>query len=151
MMVMVLKFTHLMAMLIAIGLLCFSYVHCCLAVTSDQRKEYRLMRCMHYYFDSAQFFLWVLVVICGVFLVHPKGYNMETPWIRAAIGLVFAMLFFWMASLLCKYRVLSSIIKQQVKRIHLWASYHMAHFAILVLAVIIAHDAVTKSTWFKGF
>lgn len=151
MITMLLKFIHMMAMLVAVGLLCFSYVHFCLAIISSQSKDYRLLRCLHYWFDTIQFFLWVLVVLCGVLLVHPKGYTMETPWIRAAIGLVFAMLFFWMASLLCKYRVLTSIIRQQVKRIHLWSSYHVSHCAILVLALIIAHDAVTKSTWFTGF
>jgi len=120
----VIKFIHLLLTLSLLGSTFF-----CLILIYFQQNDLikRLNRIM----------LWLLVfaVLTGTLLVYPKHYTFHTNWIQAAYILVF--LFGTLLSLLAVFRK---------KRPWRWLS-GISYFFLIILLIVIIHDAVTKTTF----
>lgn len=70
--------------------------------------------------------------ITGTLLIYPKHYTFHTHWIQAAYGLIIS-------------GVMLIIIAQKFRSRMIWFSFCCV---LLVILLTIAHDAVTKQTFF---
>ncbi len=121
-----LKFIHMAALLSAVGLFVFSYIHFVRSVVK-RFFDPEILKYLHQNFDTAFFIAWCLSLLFGLALVYPKGYTITTPWIQAALLFMGVSSLLWVVSLFCKYRLLHSLISNQARRIRLWFFYHMTH------------------------
>jgi uncharacterized membrane protein len=130
-----LKFFHLLSLIM------FSSSFICLSFLGHSSiTPYSRLKIMH----SASIFFLLLTIFFGVLLVHPKGYFFSTPWIEAALVFCFILLGLLIATFFCyRQASLNSISKSSgLMRMGLGA----LQFLIMVIVLIVIHDAVTKTT-----
>lgn len=119
-----LKFIHVLLALGLLGSVCYCLI--------TLRANPTIVRLNNY-------FLWLLlpVVITGTLLVYPSHFTFHTPWIQAAYFLV--LIFFVVMSALILLRA-----KIQSK---MW--WQVIYLGLMILLMVVVHDAVTKSTFFS--
>lgn len=119
------KFIHV---LFAIGLI-GGTSYCLVAVGS---KKFNWMWCNKHliYFSIA-------ALITGVLLVYPTHFTFHTAWIKAAFLLVFVF---------CTGILILFLIKNKIALKNLWF-WRVMYLALVVILILITHDAVTKTTF----
>ena len=119
-----LKFIHIILALGLVG----TAIYCVVAV--GLKKSHTLLK-------QVLLLLAFLALLTGSLLVLPKHYSFTTPWIQAAYALVmvFALL------------VTSLLVWNKKRGIHHRGWWIMGYVFLIVLLVMIIHDAVTKSTF----
>lgn len=121
MIVSLLKTFHLFCTLGLLALTAFSSVKSFTAAPNNTQR------------DTLSLILIPLAYVTGVFLIYPKGYTFQTQWIIAALTAVpLAFVLLLAKRLWLKGKVAQRIIDP----------------VILVLLILVVHDAVTKSTFF---
>lgn len=119
-----LKFLHL---LFALGLL-IALLYCVFFLSRKDYLTTRLHRPMVY--------LSVLAVLTGTLLVYPKQFTFHTPWIQAAY---FFALLLWVGLAFISYFKRKNDVSVRVLR--------LIYASLLVILIIVTHDAVTKTTF----
>lgn len=85
-------------------------------------------------------------LITGTVLVHPTHFTFHTPWIRAAylLVVVFGLSVIALMSLK-KKRILPSQA-DKISGMQQWA-WRFAYLALVIILILVVHDAVTKTTF----
>ena len=127
------KFLHLLCMLIFVAGFIFSFIPRSIKPTSHKQLQWETGGLIGFL---------ILSVALGVILVHQKGYFFTTPWIQAALVssfLVFALLLgiFYLRR---KALLIGGMPHYDV--IRLWL---LRGLVVMIIAAII-HDAATKTT-----
>jgi hypothetical protein len=128
------KFIHLLGAIGVLGLLVSAYYFTCKTVPYAELRAQSQLALTR--MERLWFLLVLIQLITGSLLVFPTHFNFATPWISAAYALLFlcAAIMFWHKRRYRKTPTLS------------WHT-HAAYGVSLVLLILIAHDAVTKTTW----
>jgi uncharacterized membrane protein YozB (DUF420 family) len=116
------KFIHLLITLSLLGLT----FHC--VTTKDTLNLKRI--------NITLFCLGVFAILTGTLLVYPKHFTFHTPWIQAAYVLVVSFC-------LCVGAMIFFPQKSYTRKSFLRGVY----FILLMLLVVVIHDAVTKTTF----
>ncbi len=84
----------------------------------------------------------ILLAVTGSALVYPKGFTWTAPWIDAAyLFLVLAALCLWVLNRL--RRAVLSPSSRTWQRL----SYHALNAVLMVILIVIAYEAVSKTTF----
>ena len=123
-----LKFFHL---ILALGILGLAITCFCMLTVVKEYNHRLFIR-----FNTLIISLSLLAMLTGTFLVYPKHFNFHTPWIVAAytlLGVFIAGVGFliWVAR----------------KRFARWI-WQLVYLVLIIMLVLIVHDAVTKTTFF---
>lgn len=119
-----LKFLHL---LFALGLI-IALIYCVFFLSRKDYLTARLHRPMIY--------LSVLAMLTGTFLVYPKQFTFHTPWIQAAY---FFVLLLWVGLAFISYF-------KRKNNTPVWV-LRLIYASLLLILIIVTHDAVTKTTF----
>lgn len=136
------KWLHLCLVLLLLGGLVASYSLTCVLSRGVSAAAIAVVQPL---LKSLQWITWLAVIVLaatGSALVYPKGYTWSTPWIEAAyLFLALAVVGLW-AVFRLKRAVLSAS-----SRPWQWLSYHALNAVLLVILVVIAYEAVSKTTF----
>lgn len=115
---------------------------------SFQRNDRLLMS----YSLKASYFGDIVILMCIVtqFITAAKlmfagDFSMAIPWIRVAHAAFGSIVLLWLIGVLLKFFYLS---KPKINILTLRCFYCL-NLAIIVIYMIIIHDAITQSTWFN--
>lgn len=121
----ILKFLHLLFALTLFGLVLFNF--------STQLSSRKMS--LSYKTDYFSLVVVLLLFITASFLVVPKGYTFATPWINTAFTLLTVITIQLFLSVYFKKK------KSMLKK------FLLANYGIMIIILImIVHDAVTKHT-----
>ena len=125
MLIEVLKFLHILCALTLFGIILFNLAHQ-LTVKKNTLS-----------ISTDYLSLLIIVLLFGTasFLVIPKGYTFATPWINMAFTLL---------TLITLQVCLSLYVK--IKKPHLRNMLTLNYGIIIIMLIMIIHDAVTKHT-----
>ena len=138
------KFIHL---LFVVGLLGSTFL--CLILVGSRKFSLTPLPARDYItrLNISMLLMSLFIVVTGTFLVLPKHFTFHTPWIQAAYLLtVIYIVCIAVLILLKKYR----LVKDESGKIpkskqFLW---RLAYIFLLLLLILVVHDAVTKTTLF---
>lgn len=93
------------------------------------------------------FLLSLVVLVTGTFLVLPRHFSFHTPWIIAAYLLILIYFISIAALMLFKKKRLVKNAGEKIPKSqqYLWRA---AYVLLMILLILIVHDAVTKTTLF---
>jgi uncharacterized membrane protein YozB (DUF420 family) len=119
------KFFHLLC---ALGLFGIVFL-CCLQCRTTNHSRFNGNDALH----RILWYLSIFALLTGTFLVYPQSFTFHTPWIKAAYLLISLCIF-----------IILFLNKLQLKNKKILLSIY---FTLSIFLVLIAHDAVRKSTF----
>ncbi len=127
------KFSHLILALGIVGML-----FCCMLATFKQPLfAYNHKTITH--IERGLIIMMTIGMITGAFLVYPKGFTFHTPWIRAAFELLTMSIVLLGIQNLWRRKKTPTTVSQRIFRLN--------YVVIIILMVLLTHDAITKHTW----
>jgi len=120
-----LKFIHVLLAISLLGIAIF-----CFAVMSFKKSDTTQ-------WNKLLILLSLFALLTGTLLVLPKHFTFQTPWIQAAYILVMAFGLIVSLTILLKK-------KFSIQQRWIWVGIYSS---LVILLIVIIHDAVTKSTF----
>lgn len=91
--------------------------------------------------DIVLFPMIVVVIVTGAFMTEVRHISPGTAWITAAYGLFSFVSLSWFMLVLIKLRNVMSAV------FHYKKLFYALNIIVMILFVLIVHDAVTQTTW----
>jgi uncharacterized membrane protein SirB2 len=120
----IIKFAHILFALSLLGLTAY-----CLSLTNTKHQT-RLV-----FFNKNLLIISVLALLTGSLLVYPKHFTFHTPWIQAAYLLI--IIYGIMLGLFI-------VFSKKIAQAWIWRCFYIT---LIVILILIIHDAVTKHTF----
>jgi len=142
------KFLHVLLGVSSLGLIAFSYVN--LAYHSHRQQVQLLRHSLNnsLFLDVPLFFILISQFISGYYLVILQQRLFSTPWIKIAFMALAVVFMLWLLLVVVKSIHLNRLKKALTERFYYRWFYHLAYLSIILLMIVIIHDAVMKSTYF---
>ena len=139
------KFLHLICGTTFFGIMIAAFFYISRSIHKGDRDLINYSLRTSYFGDGIIFFIALTVFITAITLVSKGHFTPKVPWIFVAYHAFGAIILLWLGILFIKLRYLS---KTPISAIALKIFYGLNIMIILIFMIII-HDAVTQSTWFN--
>jgi hypothetical protein len=143
----ILKFIHVLIGVTMFGFIVAYYFYFIFA-KDDPRARKNILR-LSLFIDCLIFPFIILLFITGAHLMVNSHLSPAVPWVHMAFMMLGLVMFCWLISVAVKGINYYALRKGQLtfygKRI-----FHTCHILMIILIVLIIHDAVSKSTFFSG-
>lgn len=138
------KFLHLICGTTFFGIMIAAFFYIARSIRKSDRSliEYSLRA--SYFGDGIIFGIVLIQLITAIMLVSAGHFTLTIPWIFIAFHAFGVVVLLWLCIFLIKYLFLS---KAHIPAISLKIFYGL-NLLLILLFIIIIHDAVTQSTWF---
>lgn len=137
----ILKFLHLVCGTTFFGITIAAFFYIAKSINQGDRSliDYSLRAS---YFGDAIILLCIIIqFISAESLVSSGHFTLEVPWIFVAYLAFSLLILLWLINLIIKRFCLSKTVINFIK------SYYLINIMMILIFVIIIHDAVTQSTW----
>ncbi len=140
-----LKFLHLICGTTFLGIIIASFFYIANSIKKSDRELIDYSLKASYFGDAIIFFIIIVQLITAIKLVVDGNFTLAIPWILIAHYAFAIVIILWLGILLLKLRYLSNpnISSTTIK------IYYLFNIMIILIFIIIIHDAVTQSTWFE--
>lgn len=139
-----LKFLHLICGTTFFGIIIAAFFYIARSISNGDRSLINYSLKTSYFGDGVISFIVIIQLITAVKLVSDGHFALAIPWIFIAYHAFAAIILLWLSILLVKLLCLS---KPDILPIFVNIFYSLNVIMILIFIIII-HDAVTQSTWF---
>jgi len=139
-----LKFLHLICGTTFFGIMIAAFFYISLSIKKNDRSLINYALRTSYFGDGIIFFLVVIQFITANKLVYAGHFTLAIPWIFIAYHAFGAVILLWLSILFIK---LISLSKIHISPIAL-KIFYLLNIMLILIFIIIIHDAVTQSTWF---
>lgn len=139
-----LKFLHLICGTTFFGIIIAAFFYIARSISNGDRSLIIYSLKTSYFGDGVISFIVIIQLITAVKLVSDGHFTLAIPWIFIAYHAFAAIILLWLSILLVKLLCLS---KPDILPIFVNIFYSLNVIMILIFIIII-HDAVTQSTWF---
>ena len=139
-----LKFFHLICGTTFFGIMIAAFFYITRSIRSGDRSLINYSLKASYFGDGLIFFIILIQSVTSYQLTNAGHFTLKIPWILIAYHALGTIIFLWIGILLIKLLYLSrTIISPIALRI-----FYFFNILLILIFVIIIHDAVTQSTWF---
>lgn len=139
------KFLHLICGTTFLGLMIASFYYITRSIKKNDRALIAYSLKASYFSDGVIFLIVPIQFLTAAYLVYTKHLTLAIPWILVAYHAFATVVLLWAAIFLIKILSLSKkTISSSALRI-----FYLLNSLVILIYVIIIHDAVTHSTWFE--
>lgn len=138
------QFIHVLFGVSFLGILIASFLY---ITNSIQQKNMVLLQYalrISLFGDRILFFIIILQVFTGTFLVHDHHLSFSTPWIIVAYIIFSLIAVIWFLLLLIKNMNRSD---SKIFSFRYQTLFYSLNILVIILFFIVIHDAVTQQTW----
>lgn len=138
------KFLHLMGGTTFFGIIIAMFFYISHSIQNRDKALIQYSLKASYFGDGVIFIIAALQFLTAVQLVSDGHFTLAIPWIFVAYHAFGTVILLWLSLLLIKIIFLSktNILPMAIKLFYLLNTF------IILIFIIIIHDAVTQSTWF---
>ncbi len=138
------KFLHLIGGTTFLGIMIAAFFYITRSIKKSDRSLIHYSLKTSYFGDGIIFFIILIQFATAIKLVSAGHFALAIPWIFVAYHAFGTVVVLWISILLIKLFYLSKTdISPTVLRI-----FYFLNVMMILIFVIIIHDAVTQSTWF---
>lgn len=138
------EFLHLMSGTTFFGIMIATFYYIARSLRQDDQTLINYSLKASYFGDGIIFFIVLIQLITATHLVSAGHFTLAIPWIFIAYHAFGTIVLLWIGIFLIKLLYLS---KTDISPITLRVFYSL-NVMMILLFIIIIHDAVTQSTWF---
>lgn len=138
------KFLHLICGTTFFGIMIAAFFYIARSIRTNDPLLINYSLSASYFGDGIIFLILIIQLITANHLVAAGHFTLKVPWIFIAYHAFGVIVLLWMGILLTKFLYLS---KTDISRIALRVFY-LLNVMLILIFIIIIHDAVTQSTWF---
>ncbi|MHB1949271.1 MAG: hypothetical protein ACYCQI_14280 [Gammaproteobacteria bacterium] len=138
------KFLHLICGTTFFGIMIAAFFYIARSIRKGDRSLINYSLKASYFGDGIIFFIVLIQFITAIKLVSVGHLTLAIPWIFIAYHAFGTIVLLWLSILLIKLLLLS---KTDISPIALKV-YYLLNVMMILIFIIIIHDAVTQSTWF---
>jgi len=139
-----LKFFHLLCGVTFFGIIIATFFYIASSIRKNDRALINYSLKASYCADCVIFFIAIIQFITAIKLVVASHFDLSIPWIFIAYHAFAAIILLWLLILFIKFLYLSKpVISPIAKKI-----FYLLNIMMILIFIIVIHDAVTQSTWF---
>lgn len=139
------KFVHLICGITFFGIMIAAFFYIARSIKDGDRALIDYSLKASYFGDGLIFFIVIIQLLTATQLVSNGHFTLAIPWVFIAYHAFGAIILLWLSILLIKILYLS---KMDISTVAVNIFYLLNAIMILIFIIII-HDAVTQSTWFN--
>lgn len=138
------KFLHLICGTTFFGVMIAAFFYIARSIRKNDQSLINYSLKASYFGDGIIFLIALIQLITAINLVSAGHFTLAIPWIFIAYHAFGAVVLLWIGILIIKLLYLS---KTDISPIALRV-FHALNIMMILIFIIIIHDAVTQSTWF---
>lgn len=138
------KFFHLICGTSFLGITIASFFYTARSIHKNDRALIDYSLRASYFGDGIIFICAVIQFVTANQLVTAGHFTLDVSWIFVAYHAFTILILFWIANFLIKYFYFS---RMKIPSVAL-NSFYLINLTMILIFILIIHDAVTQSTWF---